>query len=68
MASLTRFGKFQPGELDHIKIVSGATHKDQVLECGRCGGQYDPRRGGGRRRFAKMHWKARHTKCSPEEI
>jgi len=63
---LTRFGRFKPGELDHIKIVSGSTSKDQVLECGRCGEQYDPRHRF-RRRFASMHWKVKHTKCSPKE-
>jgi hypothetical protein len=63
---MTRFARFKPGETDHITIVSGSTHNDQVLECGVCKEQFDPRKGGGRRRFAERHWKVKHVECRKE--
>ena len=66
---MTRFSKFKPGEIDHIKIVSGSTKNDQVYECSKCGAQFDMARSRRRRRFALTHWKVEHAKCAiPPEV
>lgn len=65
---MTRSTRFEKGDVDHIRIVSGSTYKDQVLECGVCKEQFDPRDGAWRRRrFAERHWKVQHVKCKKGE-
>jgi hypothetical protein len=64
---MTRFTRFKPGEVDHIKIISGSTHNDQVLECSVCKVQYDPRKERHRRRFAQRHWKVKHAECKKDD-